>query len=198
MLPALMAAAASLSQAGTIGFIANVNTSTLNGTSGFVDFQFNRGNNPALNIAAVISGFAPNSLTGSPANSGDVTGTLPGTVTINNTAGFNEYFQGINFGNSISFLLTLTGPGVGGSAAFGSDFGIALFDSAQNPVLTSDPNGFIGIVDIAPNGSVSTTQFPNGNQRSVITLTQTPEPGTCAVAGLGLAVLTLCRKRRSS
>ena len=49
-------------------------------------------------------------LTGPPANSGDVSGALPGTVTLVNDTPFNDDLQPFTFGNSFSFVVVLSGP----------------------------------------------------------------------------------------
>ena len=55
-------------------------------------------------------------------------------------------------GNTIQFDLVLSGPAVltpYGISTSGSSFGIGLWDSTGlNPLLTSDPNGFAGIVNL--------------------------------------------------
>ena len=81
-----------------------VNTSSLVGNANgpfALDFQFNGGDTPGNNTA-VISSFSfggGSALAGTNvASSGDVTGTLADTVTLGNTAAFNEFYQQFNPG----------------------------------------------------------------------------------------------------
>lgn len=78
-----------------VAYAVTVDTSSLNGTAGFQEFQFNPGNATSQPATAQVINFtsAGGMLTGPPANSGDVSGTLPGTVTLMNDQPFNDYLQ---------------------------------------------------------------------------------------------------------
>lgn len=177
----LMCALAAPSSA-AVAYTVTVNTSAVNGTSGFLDFQFNPGNATSQPATAQIANFQSTggALTGVPAVTGNVSGTLPGTVTFVNSTALNEYFQGYNYGTSFTFLLILSGPAIdapNGTATAGSTFCVGLYDAAQNPILTNQAavTGCAGAVDINLNGSTTATAFPNANGGpSVVTFALVP------------------------
>ena len=180
-----MAALAAISvqpAAADVAYQITIDTSSVSGTSGFLDFQFNPGNAATQAVTAKIMNFSTNgTLNGVPMITGDVASTLPGTVTFQNDTPLNEYFQGFNYGTTISFLLVLSGPALGspnGTMA-GSTFGVGLYDSGQNPILTNQGNttGFAGEVDIHSDGTTTATAFPTATMGpSVVTLTSTFPP----------------------
>ena len=90
-----------------------VNTSANLGRLGYLDFQLGSGpdSSPAL---VAVRNFSTNGVLND-ANrqiSGNVTGTLPGTVTFVNRQQFNDYFAGFAYGDSITFTLQFSGPAV--------------------------------------------------------------------------------------
>lgn len=169
-----------------------VNTSPIAGQSGYLDFQFNPGNN-SLPASASILNFNAYGGTLGPVNPGDlmgdVTGTLPGPVTFSNRAQVNDYFQSIKFGSFLSF--TVDTP-----AGSGSSFGFGMFDNLGDPKLTTDPNGFAFILDYDRDNNITPTFFPASlGGSSVVTASAVPEPSTFALLGLGLAGATVLRKK---
>jgi hypothetical protein len=181
--------------ADVVTYQVSVDTSAINGSSGFLDFDFAPGNNSQAAFVT-ISGFSPGgSLTGAPQVNGSVSGTLPGTLTIDNNTQFNDYFQGFTYGNSLAFLLSFDGPALtspNGTSSSGSTFAFAMFDSTgTNPLLTNDPNGNTFTVDVNLNGTVTPTNFavngPNGTP--VASLQGVPEPSGILTASLFLACL---------
>ncbi|HMJ63463.1 MAG TPA: NF038129 family PEP-CTERM protein, partial [Bryobacteraceae bacterium] len=144
----LLAAASAL--AAPMSYLVTVNTSAINGTSGFLDFDFAPGNQ-SQSAFVTIGNFSPGaSLVGAPQISGGVSGSLPGNLTLANSTQFNDYFQKVTYGPSLSFLLSFAGPALSapdGSSTSGSTFAFAMFDqTGTNPLLTSDPNGNAFIV----------------------------------------------------
>lgn len=189
-------------QAG-IQYQVTVNTTSINATSGFLDFQFNPGNGTSQSATAVLSNFSGGLAGAVNSVSGDVTGSLPGTVTMINSTAFQELFQAFTFGNSFTFLLDLSGPAIdtpNGTSTAGSTFGLGLYDDGQNPILTSQgaTTGFAGQVQINLNGTTTPTSFlQSTGAPSVVTFEQVvvPEPGAMGLVGLGLAGLLLFKSR---
>ena len=196
--------------AGQLSYEVTIDTSAINGTSGYLDLQFNPGTLPGTQLAtAVVEGFTSDgTLAIGPLSgvTGDVTGTLPGAVSFDNQTVFNDDFEGITFGNSIQFELVLSGPAVltpDGVSTSGSTFGVGLWDSTGSiPLLTSDPNGFVGTVDINLDGSGTTTNFlTDAGGPAVVTFTPetptvTPEPDSILLFGTGLAAIIGFVRRR--
>ena len=187
---------------GGVQYQVTVNTTSINATTGFLDFQFNPGNGTSQSATAVLSNFSGGVAGAVNSVSGNVTGSLPGTVTMINSTPFQELFQTFTFGNSFSFLLNLSGPALdtpNGTSTAGTTFGLGLYDSAQNPILTSQgaTTGFAGQMQINLNGSTTPTGFlQSTGAPSVVTFVQVvvPEPSAMGLVGLGLALLLVKRR----
>ena len=182
----------------------SVNTSAIAGVTGNIDLQLANGGGTFQAATAAISLFSSvgGTLLGAPVTNGDVTGgPLPATVVIGNSTGFNDYFQGFLFGSSVQFRLTLDGPAItspNGTSTSGSTFGLALYDAAgTTPLLTSDPNGFIGLANINLNGSVTITTLNTATGGPPVAtfslVNNVPEPSTLSL--LAIAFLVLCSMR---
>ena len=188
--------------AGAITDLVTVNTSAINGTSGFLDFDFAPGND-SQGAFVTITGFSPGaSLSGVPQVSGGVTGTLPGTLTIDNSTAFNDYFQAFNYGTTIQFLLSFGGPALtapNGTSTSGSTFVFGMFDSTgNNPLLTTDPNGNAFTVDVNLVGGTTVTAFPsdaNGDPPAATLVAATPEPSYFPLVAFLLAGIVVGRKQ---
>ena len=107
----LVLCCAGLSPAGPITYGVTVNTSSIAGTTGSLDFNFNPGPLAMQASSLQIVNFSSDgSVGGSPTRAGDVVGVLPGTLTFDNGTAFNDYFGGFAFGSTISFNVSLYGP----------------------------------------------------------------------------------------
>ncbi len=181
-------------------YLVTVNTSSIAGTTGSLDFNFNPGPLTSQAASAQILSFMSNgTLVGSPSLTGDASGSLPGTLTFDNGAAFNDYFQDFKFGSTLSFDVSLYGPALSspnGTATSGSAFAFSMFSDAAGtmPVLTSDTtDGFAYTVAVNLNGSTTATNYITSQ---TITST-TPEPsgimlvGTAAIMGM----LWFCRSK---
>lgn len=187
----------SLNQALATAFQVTVDTSSINGSAGLIDFQFNPGTGAAT--AELLSFSSVGGLLGGPlAPIGDVTGTLPGTVTIENSTGLNDYTEQFTFGSSFNFILDLQGD------LAGSGFFLALYSpNFAAPLLTNGE--FIGIVNIDGQGVIlDPITFPTATGgQAVATFTEVaspgvPEPSTFPLSAGAIAILCLIFKARSS
>src|SRR5580704_17591870 len=123
-----------------------VNTTSVSGTTGSFDFNFNPG--PLTTQAAdlQILAFASTGALGGtscPCGTGDVGGQLPAAVTFDNGTALNDYFETFTFGSTLSFEVSLYGPALSspdGISASGSTFAFSMFSDAAGtaPTLTSD------------------------------------------------------------
>ena len=205
---ALLLFAASVTQADPVTFTVSVNTSALSGTNGFINFQFNPGGAGAPTATATITGFtfAGGTLAGTADLTGGAAGTLPGTVTINNSSQLNDLFQGFTLGNSFSFTLTLSGNALNNPGGnIGSAFALSLFGPNQTtPLLTLDPNGTLLTLLLNPGGTITSLTFPTGSGASVVTIQQqtaVPEPATVLLLTTGLFSLGFrirCQRRKDN
>lgn len=125
-------------------YLVSVDTSSISGISGSLDFNFTPGIYQAQATSLQILGFSSDgTLASSPVLTGDVSGTLPSIVTFDNETGYNDYFDGFTYGSTLSFDVNLYGPALSppdGVSTSGSTFDFSMFsDSAGTiPVLTND------------------------------------------------------------
>jgi hypothetical protein len=171
-----------------------VNTQSLAGTNGYVDFQFNPGVLSTQSATVDVKNFAGATYAaGTQMDTGGASGgPLPGTVAITNSTVYNDDNEGVKFGSTMTFTLDFTGSAINspnGTALSGSSFAFSLFDATDvTPLLTNDPNGFAAVVNVNTNGSLTTTT-PSG---SVAVL---PEPASWLMMGGALSLLGVYRRR---
>ena len=190
--------AASAASAGVICYVT-VDTSSLAGTNGAIDFNFNPG--PLITQAASVDivNFSSDGTPGTASTIGDVTGVLPSTITINNTNALNDYFTDFLFGNTLSFRVDFYGPAVDspdGVSTSGSSFAFSMFSDAAGtvPALTTDSlNGYALTVDLNPDGTTALTKYSNETTADLVT----PEPATLPLAGATLILFATWWNRRA-
>lgn len=165
-----------------------VDTSALSGTTGDLVFDFIDGGTPANTLT--LSDFTSDGTLGTSTPIGDVSGTLPGTVTLGDSEFFNEYLQGSTFGSSLSFTFDTTGSPAD-PTSFPDAFSFFLLDSTGMPVpTTSDPTGanalfLYSVGEADPLAVYSDTVRIGGGTNAV------PEPSTFILFVVGLSVLSL-------
>ena len=193
----LLAAAAAPTWADPITYHVSINTSSIAGTAGSFDFNFNPGPLVSQPASLQIVNFASDgTLAGSASTFGDVSGgPLPSTLTFDNGGPFNDYFEGFTFGSTLTFDINLFGPALtapNGTASSGSAFGFSLFSDPAGTIaaLTTDPTGLAFRIDIQLNGTTIAT-----NSSPATTLAAVPEPGTLLLTATALAGVFASRRR---
>jgi hypothetical protein len=181
-------------RADTIGYDVIVDTSSVDNDYGYIELQLNQGSNEPLlpMVTATITDFTGDfTLNSSDSNNDEIngSGSLPGTVTISDPA--SDYFEGLTFGNTLMFNVTLDGPGVSLegdlNAGSGSIFSLTFYDADQTPIFATDT---AALITVAYNGTV-TAESDAGNVEVV------PEPSTLWLsAGAGLLAFAFRRMRR--
>jgi len=187
---ALVLLSACSAAAGPISYLVTVDTSSVNGNSGFLDFQFNSDPTSQAASAAISSFNAVGGTLGAGPLPGPLTFTIPGN---------NDNFQPFTYGTSFSFVLSLSGPALSSpdGTGLGIIFGLGLYDGTLTAILTDQGSGFAGTVEVNSDGTTTATGFPIGS--SVVSFqpigaTTTPEPGTTLLMGFGTAGLLMLRK----
>lgn len=162
----------------------NADTSSLAGQTGYIELQYNPGIAPGASSATVSNFTSDITLFGIAATNGDVTGQLPSSVIINNTAGWNDYYQQVTFGSNLQFALNLSG-------AAGNTFALSFYggENGTTPLLTNDmTNGFATTIDVNTNGAVVT------NNSGQVSVAATPIPAAAWLFGSGLMGLAGIRR----
>jgi hypothetical protein len=196
---------ASMASAAPVTYDVSVDTSSISGTAGSLDFNFNTGPLATQPASLQILDFmSDGALAGCPTLTGDVAGALPATLTFDNGTAFNDYFEGFTYGSALSFQVSLYGPALSspdGTSSSGSVFAFSMFSDPAGtiPALTTDTtNGFAFTAGVNLDG---TTAVANSSTPTTVTpVTPTvPEPGTlplmAAAIGLWLAFRLRARRR---
>jgi hypothetical protein len=157
----------SLPPANAVTYNVTINTASILGTAGSLDFSFSPGPLVTQSASLQVINFTSDGKPAGdcPCGTGDVGGQLPTTLTFDNGAGFNDYFDDFIFGKTISFQLSLYGPAVSspnGVSSSGSILAFSMFfDQAGSfPVLTSDTaNGSAFTVSVNLDGTTTVSNF---------------------------------------
>jgi hypothetical protein len=192
--------------ASPIFYDVTVDTSSITGTAGSLDFNFNPG--PLVTQAAslqILNFTSDGALAGDcPCGTGDVSGQLPATLTFDNGSAFNDYFDDFTFGTTISFDVSLLGAALSspdGVSTSGSTFAFSMFSDLAGtiPVLTSDTtDGFAVTIGVNLDGTTTPTNFSSEATVTPVGTTSTPEPSSLLLLAAGLATLigvSRCQKR---
>lgn len=189
---------------GTIIYDVQVNTSAVNGTSGSFELQLSSGvaGNPL--ITATLSNFTVNgTLVGAPTNLGNVSGALPGTVSIDNgntSFALASMLQQITYGTGFNFRLTIDTVAVDPGPPLTSLplLAVYLYNASLSPILTNDPFGSIITwqTDSLRNPILSTFDSDESGGLSVVSISEVPEPATLSMLGVGLAAMWFARRGR--
>jgi len=172
----------------------SIDTSSLPaGALGFIDLSFNGG----FPATATIDNFTGATVNGAMLfTQGTISGTLPGEVSIGDDNA--DYNEGIAFGSSIDFLLTLSGTP---SGVDGDTFAVSFFGTDDaTPLLTADENdGFLVKFDLDTLGNVTVTAFdsPTGGP-SLASAAAVPEPAGVSLLLAGLFCAGWLQRRRSA
>ena len=178
-----------------IPFLVSVDTGSLQGTSGFLDLQFNPADAATPAALASVTGFGGNlNLIGMPLLDGDVSGTLQGGLQLRNTTAFNSYFQAVQFGDLLRFVVDFSGAFSSLPSSLGTSFALSLLDAAQQPLLTNDISGSLLRFELLA-GDVTFQAF-QVNGRAAATVTQVTAPGTGTLLLTGMLLLIAPGLRR--
>lgn len=190
----------SLAAANAFDVHVTVDTSSISGQSGYLDFSLLPSAFDSQFATAEIQHFGTDGMVSAnaPFITGDASGMLPGTLSLDNATFYNDYFQDFTFGNSLSFDLLLDGPALespDGIASGGSTFTFGMFASDQvTPLLSTSPNGEALDVNVNLDGTASYTTYPAGaGQPSAVQVV--PEPASLTLLVSGAFGLLMFRKR---
>lgn len=176
-------------------FSVSLDTSGFSGSAAQLAFDLTSAD-PAANMATITNFSTNGSLGAASITGGPVTGALPGTTSIADTAFFNELLQDITLGTTVTFTLALTADYTGGSLP--DQLAFFLLDAGSGVPLfaTADPTGADALFTVDITGTVLGDLHVFAATAQVTTV---PEPATfwLVIAGVGaLAVCQRCSSRR--
>ena len=182
-------------------YSVNIDTSSIAGTTGSVDFQWNLGAVNSLLTASVASFSNGSTLTGAPVLlSGAFTGSLASGDSLNfdGASAFNYVYQDMTFGSSISFTLTLPDAAPAQSEPTSdSGFFVAVLDANQASALTTTSTDNQALAFTLQASSAPTFEAYT-SLATISSVSPVPEPATLAlmVSGLvGLVGMSSLRRR---
>ena len=169
-----------------------IDTTPLAGIEGYFAIDLLQGTAGTSNTVT-LTGFSSTSVLAAASPSGNVSGALPGSVTLASTGFFNELLQAATFGAGVTtFTLSVSTEYLAGNTP--DQFAVFLLDSSFAPFVTDDPTGASAllVLDLQPSAppQVFASEFAS------VQVTQVPEPAPWALAAAGLAVFALRQKMR--
>lgn len=177
----------SIAHAAPIGI--TIDTSALSGTASQLAFDLIDGGPPENTI--IISNFSTDGTLGTASTIGDVTGALPGTLSLSDSSFFNEYLQDLMIGSHISFVIEDSGNAPD-FTSFPDGFSVFLLDPSTGLPLssTSDPTGAdsLFLLNIGISSGLEIFQADNVS----VTATTVPEPNSLLLVIAGLAIVGTC------
>jgi hypothetical protein len=169
--------------------------------SGWIDLQFNPGQDGAAAAYANVTNFSGHLTAGqSPVWSGAVVGDLSNKLSFTNSTAYNDLFQSVDFGQIVSFDLRFGGAFLTTLGNVGSSFGLGLYGADQISLLGSGDaaSGSLLTFELMP--SSGTGQFGKVNSMvfdsAMVSVSAIPEPSEFLLFMAGLAVLAAANQRR--
>jgi hypothetical protein len=180
-----------------------LDTSSLLGTGSTLTFDLISGGGTQSNTTSILDFSTDGTLLPGGVNSGSVSGTLPGTVTLTNASFFNELQQGITLGSTISLEVNATTNAPSGGS-LPDTLSLFLLDptASYSLISTTDPTGSNSLltlqIDGTPSGNVAgysgaSPTIPVTINAAATHPTAAPEiDASSAVSALTLLVGGLC------
>lgn len=177
----------------------NVDTSSLAGQTGWLDFQFNPGDVTAPTATATVAAFATSggALLASATLTGDATGSLNSAMTLGNSQYFNDLLQAFTFGTNLSFSVNLDSPNPSlDPAAPGTAFSLSIYDTAYNTLLADPVWGSAFVMNLKADNATEVLAQSAFVSSSATAPTAVPLPGALGMLLTGFSMLAgLARTR---
>ncbi|MNM10069.1 hypothetical protein D3C81_201880 [compost metagenome] len=193
VLAAVLAASSSLALADPLGYHVEIDTSAFSG-AGFLDFAFIAGNSPAPGASATLSNFS-GAFGALESLEGNVSGSLPGTLTFGNSGAYNDWFHNVTLGGKFAFNIVFGGDFLTTAGNAGTTFGVGLLDASGMSYL-GNVNGNLLQFELTPVYGGAPASIAGSTYASIASISAVPEASEWMMLTGGLALIGLALRRR--
>jgi len=193
VLAALLAGSSSLALADPLSYHVEIDTSQFSG-AGFLDFAFIAGNNPAPGASAILSNFS-GAFGALESQEGNVSGTLPGTLTFGNSGAYNDWFHNVTLGGKFGFNVVFGGDFLNTAGNAGTTFGVGLLDYTGVAYL-GNANGNLLQFELTPLNGGLPASIAGSTYASIASISAVPEASEWMMLTGGLALIGFALRRR--
>ncbi|MEG1052466.1 MAG: NF038129 family PEP-CTERM protein [Janthinobacterium sp.] len=193
VLAALLAGSSSLAVADPLAYRVEIDTSQFSG-AGFLDFAFIAGNSPAPGASAVLSNFS-GAFGALESMEGNVSGSLPGTLTFGNSGAYNDWFHNVTLGGKFGFNIVFGGDFLNTAGNAGTTFGVGLLDYSGMAYL-GNANGNLLQFELTPLNGGLPASIAGSTYASIASISAVPEASEWMMLTGGLALIGFALRRR--
>lgn len=193
VLAALLAGSSSLALAGPLSYHVEIDTSQFSG-AGFLDFAFIAGNSPAAGASATLSNFS-GAFGALESQEGNVSGSLPGTLTFGNSGAYNDWFHNVTLGSKFAFNVVFGGDFLNTAGNAGTTFGVGLLDASAGSYL-GNVNGNLVQFELTPVNGGLPASIAGSTYASIASISAVPEASEWMMLTGGLALIGFALRRR--
>ena len=193
VLAALLAGSSSLALADPLAYRVEIDTSQFSG-AGFLDFAFIAGNSPAPSASAVLSNFS-GAFGALASQEGNVSGSVPGTLTFGNGGAYNDWFHNVTLGGKFGFNVVFGGDFLNTAGNAGTTFGVGLLDYTGMAYL-GNANGNLLQFELTPLNGGLPASIAGSTYASIASISAVPEASEWMMLTGGLALIGFALRRR--
>ena len=193
VLAALFAGSSSLALADPLGYRVEIDTRQFSG-AGFLDFAFIAGNSPAPGATATLSNFS-GAFGALASQEGNVSGSLPGTLTFGNSGAYNDWFHNVTLGGKFAFNVAFGGDFLNTAGNAGTTFGVGLLDYTGMAYL-GNANGNLVQFELTPLNGGLPASIAGSTYASIASISAVPEASEWMMLTGGLALIGFALRRR--
>ena len=193
VLAALLAGSSSLVLADPLAYRVEIDTSQFSG-AGFLDFAFIAGNSPAPGASAVLSNFS-GAFGALASQEGNVSGSVPGTLTFGNGGAYNDWFHNVTLGGKFGFNVVFGGDFLNTAGNAGTTFGVGLLDYTGMAYL-GNANGNLLQFELTPLNGGLPASIAGSTYASIASISAVPEASEWMMLTGGLALIGFALRRR--
>lgn len=191
VLAALLAGSSSLALADTLSYHVEIDTSQFSG-AGFLDFAFLAGNSSAPGASATLSNFS-GAFGALESQEGNVSGSLPGTLTFGNGGAYNDWFHNVTLGGKFAFNVVFGGDFLNTAGNAGTTFGVGLLDAST---YLGNVNGNLVQFELMPVNGGLPASIAGSTYASIASISAVPEASEWMMLTGGLALIGFALRRR--